>query len=314
MSSTSSVHPPQPPAADPWGRGVGPDTPEARRRPEPPAGRPSSAWGIIGIVLGGLALLLSWVPIINTLALVLGLIGLALGIVALVQAIRRRGPRALGIIAVVLSALSIVIVLATQAFYGAVLDEVAESLDESAGATASAPAEQAAASEGAEAGSEPAVPAADDVSDGAAGETGSAPSGTLALGQSAAVGRYTVTVDEVDLDATESVLAMNQFNGAPENDAYATVVLTVTYDGEDEGMPAMDLDIELLGGDQRNYATYSCGAITGDLEDQMQGLRAGGTSTFTECFDIPAAATQDAQIRVADQLDFGSEPALWSAV
>jgi hypothetical protein len=281
--------------------------------PIPPARpeRPGKAVSIVGIVLGGLALLLSWVPIINNLAAVLALVGLVLGVVGLVLAIRRRGPKALSIVALVLSGLSVVIVVATQAFYGAVLDEVSDSLDEAAGTpVVSTP--QAAAPAAVEADATDAS-AADEPSSEAPAAQGAAPADGLALGEPGTVGRYTVTVEAVDLDATDAVVAANTFNEAPENGRYATADLAVTYeDGNREGMPLFDLDVELLGGDQRNYATYECMASLGDLSEQTDGLRAGGSSSFRVCFDIPDAAAQGASVRVGDQLDFGSDPVVWA--
>jgi hypothetical protein len=295
---------PATPPGQPYGQGPIPPgyAPIPPVRPE----RPGKAVSIVGIVLGGLALLLSWVPIINNLAAILALVGLVLGIIGLVQAIRRKGPKALSVVALVLSGLSLVIVVATQAFYGAVLDEVSDSLDEAAGTPAVSTPEAAvpaAVEAGATDGPSSAAPAGQEA----------APADGLALGESGTVGRYTVTVEAVDLDATDAVVAANTFNDAPENGRYATADLAVTYeDGDREGMPLFDLDVELLGGDQRNYATYECMASLGDLSEQTDGLRAGGSSSYRVCFDIPDAAAKGASVRVEDQLDFGSDPVVWA--
>lgn len=196
---------------------------------------------IVGIVLGGLALLLSWIPVVNNLAAILALVGLVLGIIGLVQAIRRKGPKALSVVALVLSGLSLVIVVATQALYGAVLEEVSASLDEAASSPAlSTPQAEAPATADAAVSDEP--------SSVASASQEAVPAEGLALGESATVGDYTVTVEAVDLDATDEVVAANMFNDALENDHYATADLTVTYEsGDDEGMPLFDLSIELLG-------------------------------------------------------------------
>ncbi|WP_413542779.1 hypothetical protein [Citricoccus nitrophenolicus] len=281
--------------------------------PAPPSrpGTPGKALSIVGIVLGGLALLLSWVPIVNNLAFVLGLVGLVLGIIGLVLAIRKHGAKALSIVAVVLSVLSLVVVFATQAFYSAVLEDVSDALDE----TSSESSIESVADTGSE-GEGTAGPSSDGSDSGdAAEEPAAGPASTsLSLGEQATAGRYLVTVDAVDLEATDAVVAANTFNEAPENGQYVTADLTVTFegDGADEGMPLFDLDVELLGGDQRNYATYECMASLGDFSEQTDGLRAGGSSSFQVCFDIPEAAAEGAEVRVEDQLDFGSDPVVWA--
>lgn len=288
-----------------------PEYPTGAQPPFPPGqsprpGTPGKAVSIVGIVLGGLALLLSWIPIVNNLAFVLGLVGLVLGVVGLVLAIRKGGGKALSVIAVVLSALCLVVTVATQAFYSAVLEDVSDTLDEAAGESSI---------EQVDAGTEDGEPAESDRAGGqAVQEPDASPASTaLALGDQATAGRYLVTIEAVDLDATDAVVAANTFNDAPENGRYATADLTVTFegDGEDEGMPLFDLDVELLGGDQRNYATYECMASLGDLSEQTDGLRTGGSSSFQVCFDIPDAAAEGAEVRVEDQLDFGGDAMVW---
>lgn len=71
---------------------------------------------IIGLVFAGLGILLSWVPIVNNFAFVLGTIGLLLGLVALV--VNRKNKKVLSLITLLLSVLTLVIVLVTQSIYG----------------------------------------------------------------------------------------------------------------------------------------------------------------------------------------------------
>jgi thiol:disulfide interchange protein len=83
-------------------------------------------------VLGITALFLCWVPIVNNFAAILAVVGLALGVPALISA--RRGKRTgsgLAVASVILSVLAIVGVLATQAFYSSVIDDVTNDLNSS---------------------------------------------------------------------------------------------------------------------------------------------------------------------------------------
>lgn len=79
--------------------------------------------GILSVVFGGIALLTSFIPIINNGSAVMGFVGAILGIVA-VFATRSNGKksgRALAIVGLVISVISIVIVLALQSTWAAAL-------------------------------------------------------------------------------------------------------------------------------------------------------------------------------------------------
>lgn len=84
--------------------------------------------GILAIVFGAIALLGSWIPIINYLSFFIGTIALVLGIVGLV--INPKGQKTLAIIGSIISFFALVIALITQAFYSHVLfNEVGKGLD-----------------------------------------------------------------------------------------------------------------------------------------------------------------------------------------
>lgn len=71
--------------------------------------------GILGVVFGALALLLSFIPIINNFAAILGFIGVILAVIAIIGTFRgKKHGKALSVVAAVLSVLSIVITLAMQ--------------------------------------------------------------------------------------------------------------------------------------------------------------------------------------------------------
>lgn len=85
--------------------------------------------GILAIIFGGIALLFSWVPIINNVSFFFGIIGAILGIIALI--INRKNKKTLAIIGTVLSIVSIVIVLITQSAYGNAVDNISSSVNTS---------------------------------------------------------------------------------------------------------------------------------------------------------------------------------------
>lgn len=97
----------------------------------PQAHRALSGMAVAGLVLGVVALLTSFLPIINNLAFLFALLGLALAIVGLVGVLKgKRVGKGIAIGAMVVNALSLVVVLATQAMFSSVLDEASKALNE----------------------------------------------------------------------------------------------------------------------------------------------------------------------------------------
>ncbi|MDO4913393.1 MAG: DUF5067 domain-containing protein [Bifidobacteriaceae bacterium] len=89
------------------------------------AQKKTSVSAIIGLVLGIIALILSWVPIINNLAAVFGFIAFIFSIVAVWTTFKskKKSGGKLAIAALVVSILSFAIVIGTQAMYGKAIDD-----------------------------------------------------------------------------------------------------------------------------------------------------------------------------------------------
>lgn len=84
-----------------------------------------TALGITGFVLSIIAVLISWVPIVNNFAAVLGAIALPFAIAGIV-ATRRKGKkrgRGLAVAATIIAVLSIVFTVATQGVYSKAVDD-----------------------------------------------------------------------------------------------------------------------------------------------------------------------------------------------
>lgn len=116
------------PSAAPYGAAAGgPGFVPAPGAPAPAAkGR---GLAIAALVVSLVALLLSWVPIVNNLAAVLAVVGLGLAIGAIVGAVRKGRPgKGMAIAAAAVSVVSVVVVVVTQLAYAAVVDEVLEDL------------------------------------------------------------------------------------------------------------------------------------------------------------------------------------------
>ena len=91
--------------------------------------------GILAIIFGALALLGSWMPIINNFSFVLAILALIFGLIGFV--INRKRPKTLAIIGTVLSVVSIAIVLATQAMYAKSLDKIGKDVEQAVSSASS---------------------------------------------------------------------------------------------------------------------------------------------------------------------------------
>ena len=111
---------------------------------------PKSGLAIAAMVIGIIAAVLSPLPIINNLAFIIAAVALVLGIIAFVG-IRKKGlgGKGMAIAGIVLGVVSLVVVLGTQAMYGAALDSVSEAISggSSASAESTAPESEPAASD-----------------------------------------------------------------------------------------------------------------------------------------------------------------------
>ena len=274
---------------------------------------------IAALILAIIALLLCWIPIINNLAFVIGLFALILGSIAWFRARKGRGSgQGMSVAAAVVSVGALVGVLATQAFFAEVLDDVERSLNEAsdpvpaesdgsvepANVVAPAEEENAAADE-----AEDVEPAADEAEDAEPAAESNA-SGELGLGAAADVGEYAVSVTDVQLDANDVVKSANMFNDDPDGQ-YVLVSLDVTYNGDDEGDPWLDLSVELAGSDARVYDSSSCGAVAPNSPMDLPTLTNGGTGSFDVCFDVPAEALDNPQVHVEESFSFAETRVTW---
>lgn len=56
----------------------------------------------------------------------------------------------------------------------------------------------------------------------------------------------------MNLDATEDILAVNEFNEGPQGQ-FVLIDLSVEYTGSEEGDPWIDLGVNFVGSDARQY-------------------------------------------------------------
>jgi hypothetical protein len=135
----------------------------------------------------------------------------------------------------------------------------------------------------------------------------------LSLGTTAVVGDYEVAVVAFVGDATDEVRGANLFNEAPgEGEIYSLARLRVTYRGDRQGFPAMELSVGYVGDDGRIYVDHDCGAVRPDsMMDQPQ-LVAGGTAEGNFCLRMPAAVVGTGAIFVEPLFSFRDDKTWWA--
>lgn len=96
----------------------------------PPVKPPTPGLAIASLILGIIAIVLSFIPIINNISFPLAIVGLILGIVALVQHSKKHtGGKGLAIAGVILAVLALIITIVVQVLATMALDEVAKDID-----------------------------------------------------------------------------------------------------------------------------------------------------------------------------------------
>ncbi|WP_199422522.1 hypothetical protein [Actinotalea solisilvae] len=282
----------------PYGPGAyGPPSPGAYGSYAPPPVLRTNGVAIAALVVGGLGLLLCAVPVIGAL---LGLAGVVLGIVGVRRAHGDMGGKGLAIGGLAAGGVGLLVgALVTTLFFAAIrstqdtIDQAWEEIDQSQEEQdASATDQSSAIGSDEQAELDAATP--------------------LALGESAVVGEYTVTVTAIDTDADDVVAATDQYN-APPTHRYVLVDLTVTYAGEDVGDPFWDLDTAVLGTDGRAYSASSCWATLPQDPLDLEPVAAGATASYQVCMDVPAEVTTGAALRVEELFSFdAAAPAFWA--
>ena len=216
-------------------------------------GQSQSVLAIVGLVLAIIALLVSFVPIVNNGAFVLGLVGAVFAIVGIVQTGKgKRRGRGTAVAGLIVAVLALVIVLVTQSMYSAAIDSVTNGAQPTDASSSSA------------------APAAS--TDAASSSASSADYSNMAVGQA------------VDLDNGLSVSVDKVEAGLSNYDGSKVTQVTVTYKNNgssNASFNAFDWKASDANGAQRDETYYA------SQENALNSgtLSAGGTVTGTVAFE-----------------------------
>lgn len=127
---------------------------------------------------------------------------------------------------------------------------------------------------------------------------GTSPDSPLPAGTEVEVGDWTITVSDVELDATEAVLAENEFNEEPaDGNQFAMYAVEGTYNGDETGTLWLDLTIGVFAGG--TYYDDCPNVIPDDLIDSSE-VANGADASGNECAEIPSADADGALIYIED--------------
>lgn len=226
----------------------------------PSASAPRSAMAVAGLVLGIVALATSFVPIVNNASFFIALLGAVFAVVGIVAATRgTRAGKGMAIAALVVSAVAVAVVFATQSLYGAAIDAAVDELSEGPAVTGVS----SAASTG---------DAAAGAASGAPSDAPGASSADLAVGSAVELeGGLSVSVDGVQA-------------GPVNYDGSTVTGVRVTYTNGGDGEASFNM-LDWKGQDAQGVQQYT--TYYDDAEDALGSgtLAPGGTASGMLYFD-----------------------------
>lgn len=132
----------------------------------------------------------------------------------------------------------------------------------------------------------------------------------IPLDASAEVGDYTVRVVEVIPNANDLVFAENEFNEPPaEGRQFLIVTVEVTYRGDAVGMPAVDLNPQLVGDRSTIYTTFNdnCGVVPNDAF-LIGELGPGGLVRYNLCWSVVSGEVDSLILFIEPFFAFDANP------
>ncbi len=124
-------------------------------------------------------------------------------------------------------------------------------------------------------------------------------------GETVDIGDWDVTVTEVVADATDAVLAENEFNDPPDDGhQFMTVGITATYTGTASDTLGFSVLFKAVGPLAVSYATDdSCGVIPDEL-DSYSEVFPGGQLSGNVCWSVRSEEVDDVVMYLEDALSF----------
>lgn len=133
----------------------------------------------------------------------------------------------------------------------------------------------------------------------AGGEEGSRDN-PLALGTAISESEWEVTVNSVDLNATEAVLAENPFNDEPaEGNTYIMANISATYIGDSTAGETPWVDVEYVSPEGNSYDGTMSLIVVPDSFNSSETLYEGASTSGNFGIEVASEGVEDGTLRVA---------------
>lgn len=242
----------------------------------------SKALGIASMVIGIVAIVLAFIPLLGLLSFILGPAAIVLGILALAN----KTGQAQAITGIITGSLGLIIAAIGTWLFGAAMSSFEEETTGSVTQTVEPeePEEAEASTDEAVEAEEPQGEVSDDPTVAEAGSR----SNPLALGETVSSRDWEVTVNSVTPDAGAQIASENQFNDpAPEGATYALINVSITYSGDDSRTPLFGTDIAYVSGTGETISAFDQIVVAPDELDSMRELYNGGTEQGNVAIAVP---------------------------
>ncbi|GAA2181962.1 hypothetical protein GCM10009847_25660 [Leucobacter tardus] len=264
----------------------GPEAPQYAAAPIAPV-KEKNTIGLIAFIVAVVGFIFACIPGALIIGWILLPIAFILGIVALCLSGKKKGLGLAGLIISVVGTIVAFVVFFTV---------VATAFDDafSNGETSvSAPAEDTAETE-------------EIVETEEAPEEGSR-SNPYPLGSAISDDEWTITVNSVNLDATDAVAAANEFNEpAPEGEVYVLADVTVSYIGTDAAGDMPTQIIEYVTVDGNTVHSYDAMVLAPEPLDSITTLYEGASTTGNVVLSVPADTAGEGVLAVTPSV-FGDK-------
>lgn len=246
--------------------------------------------GLIALITAIIGAVFAMIPGALMIGWILLPIAFILSIISLFMKNQKRGQ---GIAALIISIVGTVIGFVV--FFAVVASSVDEAFSEEL--EVASPAEGNGGEESLISEDEPAEPAEDAE---ATGEKGTRDN-PLPLGTTISDGDWEVTLNSVDLDATEAVLAENPLNDEPETgNGYIMANVTATYLGDDSaGETPAGVRVEYVSAEGNSFDTTTSMVIVPDYFNRSGTLYEGASTTGNFGVEVPLEDIEDGNILVS---------------
>lgn len=246
--------------------------------------------GLIALITAIVGAVFAMIPGALMIGWILLPIAFILSIISLFMKNQKRGQ---GIAALIISIVGTVIGFVV--FFAVVASSVDEAFSEEL--EVASPAEGNGGEESLISEDEPAEPAEDAE---ATGEEGTRDN-PLPLGTTISDGDWEVTLNSVDLDATEAVLAENPMNDEPESgNGYIMANVTATYLGDDSaGETPAGVRVEYVSAEGNSFDTTTSMVIVPDYFNRSETLYEGASTTGNFGVEVPLEDIENGNILVS---------------